>query len=53
MSDRFPKDVLRRMRLSFLTSKTLLDNGGSGYLDDKDFSEPLDLHNESMVLDFL
>ena len=53
MNDRFPVDVLKRMRLSFLTSKTLLDNGGVSFLDDKDFSEPLDMHNESMVLNFL
>ena len=38
MNNRFPKDVLKKLRLSFLTSKTLLDNGGSAFLNDKDFS---------------
>ena len=53
LNNRFPKEVLKRLRLSFLSSQTLLDNGGKAYIDSKDFSEPLDLRNESMVFDFL
>lgn len=43
---KFPIEVLKQVRLSFLTSKTLLENGGKSYLDDKDFSEALDQSSE-------
>ena len=37
---------MKQIRLSFLTSRILIENGGSSYLDDKDFSEAIDLENE-------
>ena len=53
MNNRFPKEVLQKLRLSFLTSQTLLDRGGSSFVEGKDFNEPLDLQNEQFVFNFL
>ena len=39
MNDRFSRETLRKLRLQFMTSKMLLDNGGKRFLDDKDFTE--------------
>ena len=43
---KFPQEVLKQVRLSFLTSRTLIDNGGRSFLDNKDLSEMLDPLNE-------
>ena len=39
--------------MTFLTSRTLIDNGGKRFVDDKDFSQPFDFENERMTLDFI
>ena len=39
MNDRFSKETLRKLRLGFMTSKMLIDNGGSRFVEGKDFSE--------------
>ena len=39
--------------MSFMTSRTLIDNGGKSFLADKDFSEGLDFGNEQMSFDFI
>ena len=36
-----------------MTSRTLIENGGVRFLDDKDFSEPIEQENERMTLDFI
>ena len=36
-----------------MTSRTLIENGGIRFLDDKDFSEPIEQENERMSLDFI
>ena len=33
MNNRFPKEVMAKLRLSFLTSQTLLDNGGVSFVE--------------------
>ena len=32
MNNRFPKEILRKLRLTFLSSKTLLENGGISFI---------------------
>ena len=44
---------MQQTRLSLLTSRTLLDNGGASFLEDKDYSEALDATTESMSYQFL
>ena len=51
--DKFSSEVLRQIRLTFLTSRCLMNNGGATWLDDKDFNEALDMENERMTFDFL
>ena len=46
-------EVLRQIRLSFITSQGLMDNGGSKHLDDKDFSEAIEAQNEEMTFRFI
>ena len=53
MNNRFPKNVLQNLRLSFLTSKTLLDNGGASFVKDIDFTQPFEAENEKLCFDFL
>ena len=36
-----------------MTSRTLIENGGIRFLDDKDFREPIEQENERMSLDFI
>lgn len=52
-NDRFPIEILKQTRLSFLTSRTLIDNGGRSFLDDKDFSDPISDENEQMTMNFI
>ena len=40
---KFPQEVLAQIRLAFFTSRMLMDNGGAGFLEGKDFSEAFDM----------
>jgi hypothetical protein len=52
-NNRLPLDVMQQLRLSFLTSQTLIENGGASYLNGKDFREAIDQRSELMAFDFL
>ena len=52
-NSKLPLSVIQQLRLSFLTSQTLINKGGSAFLSDKDFSTPIDEQSERMALDFL
>lgn len=39
--------------MTFLTSRTLIDNGGVSFVQGKDFSEALEHENERMTFDFI
>ena len=51
--DKFAHEQIKMLRLAFLTSKTLINNGGSSFALNNDFSLPIDETNESMVYNFL
>ena len=44
---------MRQTRLTFMTSRMLMENGGSTFIEDKDFTEALDAENEQMSFDFI
>lgn len=44
---------MRQLRLSFLTSKVLMDIGGSSAVEDSDFKAIIEPNLERMSLDFL
>jgi hypothetical protein len=52
-TDKFDGSIMQQLRLSFLTSKTLMDIGGSHHIDNHDFKTYLDKNTESMAYDFL
>lgn len=52
-SQKFPQEVLRQIRLSFLTSRQLIENGGANYVNERDFSSEVDPENERMAHDFM
>ena len=51
--DKFEQQIMKNLRLALMTSKTLIDNGGSKFALNHDFSKPLDEMNERMAYDFL
>ena len=51
--DKFNQDIMRTLRLSFLSSKTLIDNGGASFAMKQDFKSPVDEQSERMSFDFL
>ena len=48
--NRFDQDLLARLRLGFVTSKYLIDNGGSKILENLDFKKEFDPFNEECTL---
>ena len=44
---------MRQTRLSFVTSRTLMENGGADFLADKDFTKAIDVENERLSFDFI
>ena len=42
-NSKFPQEVLAQIRLAFFTSRMLMDNGGVGFLEGKDFSEAIEM----------
>ena len=52
-TDKFDGSIMQQLRLSFITSKTLMDIGGSHHIDNHDFKTYLDKNTESMAYDFL
>ena len=51
--NKFSSDVLRTLRLSFLSSKALIDNGGASFARRQDFKSPVDQESEKLSYDFL
>lgn len=52
--NRFDQKILQRLRLSFLTSQTIRDVGGTAFIrDEVDFRSEFDLFNEECSVQFL
>lgn len=51
--DRFDAAIMQQLRLSFLSSKTIIDHGGTQLIEQHDFKSKVDDQSERMAYDFL
>ena len=51
--DKFDSNVLQRLRIAFMNSKTLIGKGGAEFALNADFKKPIDAQSETLTFQFL